>query len=81
MKMDWTTHIGKMLHVTMNENFGLAVDPKTNSPIFEIVFKTGKLLNAYEDSLMLETIRDSQTVKIYIPLTSIKCVEIFEIQN
>ena len=81
MKMDWSTHVGKMLHVTMNENFGLAVDPKTNSPIFEIVFKTGTLINAYEDSLLLETTRDNQIVKIFIPLTSIKCVEIFDIQN
>jgi hypothetical protein len=77
MKMDWHNHLGKTLYVTMHENFGLAVDPKTNSPIFEIVFKSGKLVDVYDDALLLETLRENQTVKIYIPFNSIKCVEIF----
>lgn len=79
MKMDWHNHLGKTLYVTMYENFGLAVDPKTNSPIFEIVFKSGKLIDVYDDALLLETLRENQTVKIYIPFNSIKCVEIFNL--
>ena len=79
MRMDWHTQLGKTLYVTMHENFGLAVDPKTNAPIFEIVFKTGKLISVYEDALLLETMRENQEVKIYIPFSSIKCVEIFNL--
>lgn len=79
MKMDWHSHIGKTLYITMHENFGLAVDPKTNSPIFEIVFKSGKLIEVYDDALLLVASRENQNVKIYIPFYSIKCVEIFDI--
>lgn len=79
MKMDWNSHLGKTLYITMHENFGLAVDPKTNSPIFEIVFKSGKLVEVFDDALLLEATRESQTVKIFIPFISIKCVEIFDI--
>ncbi|NWF89708.1 MAG: hypothetical protein HXY50_09645 [Ignavibacteriaceae bacterium] len=79
MKMDWRLHLNKTLYVTMHENFGLAFDPKANTPIFEIVFKSGKLVEVYEDALMLDTTRENQNVKIYIPLNSIKCVEIFDI--
>ena len=77
--MDWQSHLGKTFYVTMHENFGLAVDPKTNSPIFEIVFKSGKLIDVYEDAILLEALRENQTVKIFIPFNSIKCVEIFNI--
>jgi hypothetical protein len=79
MKMDWHSQIGKTLYITMHENFGLAVDPKTNAPIFEIVFKSGKLVEVYDDALLLEAARENQKVKIYIPFNSIKCVEIFDI--
>ena len=79
MKMDWHSHIGKTLYVTMHENFGLAVDPKTNSPVFEIVFKSGKLAEVYDDAFLLETLRENQSVNIFIPFKSIKCVEIFDI--
>jgi hypothetical protein len=79
MKMNWQNYRGKTLYITMHENFGLAVDPKTNSPIFEIVFKTGKLIDIFEDALLLEAMRENQTVKIFIPFNSIKCVEIFDI--
>lgn len=79
MKMDWNSQIGKTLYVTMHENFGLAVDPKNNAPIFEIVFKSGRLTEVYEDSLLIETERENQKVKIFIPFSSIKCVEIFDL--
>lgn len=79
MKMDWQSHIGKTLSITLHENYGLVIDPKTNAPIFEIVFKSGKLIDVYEDALLLETTRESQNIKIYIPFSSIKCVEIFNL--
>ena len=79
MKMDWRIHQGKILYITMHENYGLTVDPKTNSPVFEIVFKSGKLIDVYDDALLLETERENQYVKIYIPFGSIKCVEIFDL--
>lgn len=77
MKIDWSTYLNKTISVTLHENFGLAVDPKTNSPIYEIVFKSGKLVEVFEDALLLETKRENQDVKIFIPFSSIKCVEIF----
>lgn len=79
MKIDWQNHLNKTLYITMHENFGLAVDPKTNSAIFEIVFKSGKLIDVYDDALLLETLRENQTVKIFIPFNSIKCIEIYDL--
>ncbi len=77
MKFDWNQYIGNTLNVTMHEQFGLAMDTKSNTPIFEIVFKTGKRSGVYDDAILLEAEREKETVKIYIPYQSIKCVEIF----
>lgn len=93
MKIDWNEFIGRTLHVTMHENYGLVHDTGTNAPIYEIVFKTGRLLDVYEEGLMLEqereniqqgvetaqSLKEFVTVKIFIPHNSVKCVEIFEI--
>jgi hypothetical protein len=79
MKINWNEFTGKTLHVTMRENYGLAFDEESKTPIFEIVFKTGKLSGVYEEGLMLDEIREGVQVKIFIPYASIKCVEIFEI--
>lgn len=77
MKFDWEAYKGQTLNVTMQENYGITSDPKSDTPIYEIVFKSGKLVNAYDDGILLETEREETKVKIYIPLSSIKCVEIF----
>lgn len=77
MKIDWNKFLGKTLHVTLHENYGLAMDPPENRAIYEIVFKTGKLIETYDDGLLLETKRENENVKIYVPFGSIKCVEIF----
>lgn len=77
MKLDWSEHIGKTLNITMHENYGMIYDIKSEAPLYEIVFKTGKLVAAYDEGLMLEAVRESKTVKIYVPYNSIKCVEIF----
>ena len=79
MKIDWKEFTGKILNVTLNENYGLAMDSNSDRPLFEIVFKTGKLINAFDDGLLLETEREKQQVKIFIPHQSIKCVEIFNL--
>jgi hypothetical protein len=79
MKLDWNEFMGKTLNVTMLENYGMVYDEKSNSPLYEIVFKTGKLSGVYDDGLLMETTRESQIVKIYIPYQSIKCVEIFNV--
>ncbi len=93
MKIDWNEFIGRTLHITMHENYGLVQDPAVNAPIYEIVFKTGRLLDVYEEGLMLEqerentqqnaeaseSVKEIVTVKIFIPHSSVKCVEIFEI--
>jgi hypothetical protein len=79
MKIDWNEFTGKLLNVTLNENYGLAVDSTSDKPFFEIVFKTGNLVNAYDEGLLLETEREKQNIKIFIPYNSIKCVEIFNL--
>ncbi len=77
MKMDWNEFEGKTLNITMHENYGLTMDSKSNTPIYEIVFKTGKLTGVFDEGLLLETEREKELVKIFIPYLSIKCVEIF----
>ncbi|MFH1196835.1 MAG: hypothetical protein V1720_14130 [bacterium] len=79
MKLDWNQFIGQMINVTMNENYGVVYgnfDPEQPT-FYEIVFKTGKLINAYDDGLLLEATREEKTYKIFIPLSSIKCAEVF----
>lgn len=78
-KLDWSIFIERTINVTMTENYGVVYgNRKDDHPTFyEIVFKTGKLIDAFDDALLLEAVRDGQLVKIYIPLKSIKCVEIF----
>lgn len=79
MKMDWSTYIGKTLNVTMNENYGVVYgkSDKDHPVFYEIVFKTGKLISAFDDGLLLEAVRENQVYNIFVPITSIKCVEIF----
>ena len=78
MNLDWTEYINNVINVTMHENYGATKDPKADKPLYEIVFKTGRLVNAYDDGLLLETEREGETIGIFIPFTSIKCVEIFD---
>jgi hypothetical protein len=78
-KLDWSLFLDRTINVTMNENYGVVYgDKKDDSPVFyEIVFKTGKLIDYFDDALLIEAIREKQTYKIFIPFSSIKCVEIF----
>lgn len=79
MKIDWNEFIGQTLNITLYENYGLAMDTNSDTPLYEIVFKTGKLINAYDDGLLLETEREKQQVKIFVPYQYIKCVEMFNL--
>jgi hypothetical protein len=79
MKLDWNEFLGKTINVTMKENYGMVYDEKSDSPLYEIVFKTGKLTGVYDEGLLLEAMREGQAVKIYVPYLSIKCVEIFNV--
>jgi hypothetical protein len=79
MKIDWNKFIGQTLNITLYENYGLAMDNISDTPLYEIVFKTGKLINAYDEGLLLETEREKQLVKIFVPYQYIKCVEIFNL--
>lgn len=81
MKMNWENYIGMILNVTMYENYGMITDPNNKSPLYEIVFKTGKLIEAFEEGLLLEAEREKTLVLIFIPYQSIKCVEIFQLQG
>ena len=77
--MDWSKFIGHTLNITMNENYGIVYGSgKGDQPTFyEIVFKTGKLIETFDDGLLLEADSEGQIYKIYIPASSIKCAEIF----
>lgn len=79
MKFDWKNHINKTLNVTMQENYGVKYNEKNDNPFYEIVFKTGRLTGAFDEGLLLEAVRETQKVLIYIPYSSIKCVEIFDV--
>ena len=78
MTINWKDYIGKTLNVTMYENYGINMDTKSTTPVYEIVFKTGRLTEAYDDGLMLEAERENEKVLIFVPHASIKCVEIFD---
>lgn len=79
MKLDWDQFVGKTLNVTMFENYGVVYSKeKGEHPTFyEIVFKTGKLVQAFDEGLLLESTREEKSFQIFIPYNSIKCVEIF----
>ncbi len=78
--INWSEHIGATLNVIMNEHYGVVRSSNREEPnFFEIVFKSGKLVSTYNEGLMLETNREGHLVKIFIPYTSIKCVEIFNL--
>jgi hypothetical protein len=79
MKLDWTEFLGKTINVTMHENYGFSFDQKLDSPVYEIVFKSGVLSGVYDEGLLLETQREGEQIRIFIPHNSIKCVEIFNI--
>jgi hypothetical protein len=78
MKLDWTKYINHTLNVTMHENYGAIKDLKNDQPLYEIVFKIGKLIGAFDEGLLLEAEREGQSIGIFIPHSSIKCVEIFD---
>ncbi|MFA3781708.1 hypothetical protein ABRY23_01435 [Melioribacteraceae bacterium 4301-Me] len=79
MKMNWKEFVGKVLNITLFENYGVVYGKKDDEfpTFYEIVFKTGKLIDAFDDGLLLEAKREEQTYKIFVPYSSIKCVEIF----
>jgi hypothetical protein len=78
MKLNWNEYLGKTLNITMHENYGVQ-DIGSESPFYEIVFKTGKLIGAFDEGLLLEAVREHKVIKIFVPYTSVKCVEIFEL--
>lgn len=79
MKIDWKEFLNKTINVTMNENYGVVYNNKSDdqNAFYEIVFKTGKLEKVFDDGLLLNAERENQEYKIFIPYESIKCVEIF----
>ena len=80
MNMDWNRFLNHTVNVTLQENYGVVYSEKKDERqpnFYEIVFKTGKLVGIFDDGLLLETIRENQLVRVYIPYPSIKCVDIF----
>ncbi len=79
MKMDWQKFIGKLVNVTLHENYGLIEDKRNDQTLYEIVFKHGNLIEVYDEGLLLETVRENHKVNIFIPHSSIKCIEFFDV--
>lgn len=77
MKFDWSEYIGKLVNITLKEYYGMVYDAKNESPLYEIVFKTGTLTGVYDDGYLLETTRENKQVRIFVPAESVKCMEIF----
>lgn len=79
MKINWNDYLDKTVNVTMKENYGVVYNSQNNEQpaFYEIVFKTGKLEQVFEDGLFLAAEQDGQKYKIFVPYDSIKCVEIF----
>jgi hypothetical protein len=79
MKMDWNSYIGQTLNITMYENYGVVntSESKDHPTFYEIVFKTGKLIQSFDEGLLLESNREERQYHIYVPYSSIKCIEIF----
>ena len=79
MKIDWSEFIDRQINITMKENYGVVYGAKKDdeAAFYEIVFKTGKLVNVYDEGLLIEAVRDSQIYKSFIPYDSIKSVDIF----
>lgn len=78
-KMNWSKYLGRTINVTMLENYGVVYNEKNQEEpmFFEIVFKSGVLTDFFEDALLLSAERNGIEVMIYVPFSSIKCVEIF----
>lgn len=79
MKMDWNRFLEHNINITLYENYGIVPSDKKNPSapdFYEIVFKTGKLVAVFDDGLLLEALRENQISKIFVPYTSMKCVEI-----
>jgi len=79
MKFDWSENLGKLVNITMKEYYGMVYDSKSESPLYEIVFKSGKLAGVYDDGYLLETTRENQQIRIFVPIESVKCIEIFNV--
>lgn len=77
MNMDWSKFYGKTLNITLVENYGLKMDLAANQPFYEITYKTGKLIEAFDDGLLLANKVDENDINIFVPINSIKSVEIF----
>lgn len=76
MKMDWSKYLNRDLNIILNENYGMVYDPGSNTPIYEIVFRTGKLIANFDDALLIENFQDGKKTHFYIPLSAVKCIEI-----
>ncbi|MBE0571987.1 MAG: hypothetical protein IH618_10625 [Ignavibacteriaceae bacterium] len=77
MNLYWTEYINYTLNVNMYENYRATKDSKAEQLLYEIVFRSGRLVNAHDDNLLLETERKGKSIGILIPFTSEKCIKIF----
>lgn len=77
MKINWSKYIGFDINIVMKEYYGVVQTSKMDEPFYEIVFKTGKLTEVFDDGLLLSSKYENQVVESFIPFENIKCVDIF----
>lgn len=75
--MDWGKFIGYEINIIMKEYYGVVQTQKMEEPFYEIVFKTGKLKEVFDDGLLISGKYENQIVESFVPFESIKCVDIF----
>ncbi len=76
MKINWTKYLNYDINVTLHENYGIVHNENMKDPFYEIVFKTGKLTEVFDDGLMLQAKYQDRDIEIFVPYKSIKCDEI-----
>lgn len=81
MNIDWSKYINYEINVTLNENYGVVHSDKMENPFYEIVFKAGILREVFDDGLLLLTAYKGRDIEVFIPYSSIKCVEIIHPQK
>lgn len=77
MKMNWEKYIGFEVNIIMKEYYGVVHSQKMDEPFYEIVFKTGKLVEVYDEGLLISGVYENRVVESFVPFESIKCVDIF----
>lgn len=76
MHLNWSEFTGQNITVTLQEQYGVVLDPHNQNAFYEIVFKSGTLIGTYDEGILLASEKNGTDVKFFIPFNAIKCAEI-----